>query len=101
MALDSDIAQAADALALERLRVQEIRNQARNAAAGVGVFTGEAAKLLTPDQEVRLAIVKAIGANYMKPTTGYLPDTIEADAKVDAARLRLAVAACLDIVKNG
>jgi hypothetical protein len=110
--MDADITAAADALALERIRTQDARDhwkrydttdsaKADRLAAYLATMNQAAADLLPPRVEVRLAIVKAIAANYMKPTTGTLPETIAADTANDAARLRAAVNAVEDIVMQG
>jgi hypothetical protein len=100
MALDADIAQAATALDLEKIRTQEYRDHVNAAQSQAAFVAAEGAKLLDPDAELRLKIVKALAANYMKPTTGTLPATIQTDTANDAERLRQAVAACVAIVKG-
>ena len=117
MALDADIAAAPDLLAVEKIKAQDYRNDlaarlplAQQHTANdtkktaefeefVAVQQSAAAGLLTPQQEVRLAIVRAIAANYMKPTTTSTQQSfIEYDANLDARKLEAAV---LEIEKIG
>lgn len=116
MALDADIAAAATTLDLEKIKAQDYRNDLKarlplaqqqvendskktlEIASMVSLQQDVAGGLLSPQQEIRLAIVRAIGANYMKPTTGTLPGTIAADIENDSTRLRAAVDAVYKIV---
>ena len=93
MAFDSDIANAGSAIELDRLCTQEYRNDVTAAVQKVEFDLSDVA--------LRMRIVEAIAVNYMKPTTGYLPDTIMDDTTKDTARLRAAVTAVLELVKNG
>lgn len=93
--MDADIAAAA-AEERDRIRLQEYRNQVRAGKAGVDGAIG--VSVLTLEQDTRLEIVKAIAANYMKPTTGTLAETVAADTANDAARLKAAVDAVVAIV---
>lgn len=112
MALDADIAGAATALDLDKIKAQDYRNDLKARlplAQTMGAqYTGyvdaletAASGLLTREQELRRDIVRAIAVNYMKPTTGTLPATIDADTANDVARLRAAVNAVFDLVWNG
>lgn len=114
--MDQDIAGATDSFALAKIQAQDYRDNLRGiavreerraglyqqqvaaAATATGVVEREAADLLDPRVEVRLAIVAAIAVNYMKPTTGTLPETIANDTANDANRLEAAVTAVERIV---
>lgn len=90
MPIDSDIA-GADELGLRRIAEQTRRDGVRANMLFLQQNGDVARDILPPAVELRLEIVRAIGANYMKPSTATLDASITADAINDARRLKAAV----------
>lgn len=112
MPVDADIAATVDVLSLEKIKAQDYRDHIRRVDAreeerlasqksSANVYAGLASGVPPPKAELRADIVKAIAANYMKPSTATLPESIASDAKLKALRLAAAVVEVEAIVNAG
>lgn len=110
--MDADIINAPDMLTVEKLKAQDYRNSAISTSAANGtrqatyeqdvasmllfrtnqmaVIQAEAAKL-GPELTFRDRLVLAIADKYMTASTSTVPATYQADAALDAAKLKAGV----------